>query len=799
MRFSLLFLTLRILWKNRLFTLLNVFGLTFGLAASIWLALYLKNELTFDQHHVLHERIYRLSHRFKAPGVEFNTAASASELPGMLQEEYPEILNYARFLRTELPEINYDNQVFPQRDMFYTDQGVFQMFTHEFLAGNPETALNEPRSAVITRSVNEKLFGERLGLNELVKLDGYDFKITGIIEDLPKNVHFHYEALLSGVRERDFANIDGQFNSEVLWNSDSYVYVLVPEGFSKAGFMEKFASFNERFYMPFGQVVNGEHTFRMQKLSDIHYDPEQIDDDLAKGNPANLIAFTAIGLAILLLACINYVNLSTARAGIRAKEIGIRKVLGSNITSLRTAILMESVVQAFTALVLAIVLVWLVVDYTAFHSWLGTNFDFNLFQQPGLLLIIIGLVLVTGLLSGLYPAFYLSRIQTVSAIKGSWRASRSGQWLRQGLVLFQFVISIGVLSATLLMKDQLSYLQQRDLGYAKDQIMVLNTNDSSSRANTQTLKDKLLQNPLIESVSSSNFVPGLNIGRIVFTVQVGGESRQQELKFIQSGSDYLETLQIPLKEGRFFSGEERRGNAYFVINETAARVIGWENPIGQKLGFFHQEEPGQVIGIVKDFNFFSLHNPIEPMVFVFNPNPGRNLIVRYKANSEQAVMAHVQASWKEVLPNYPLDYRFLNQALREQYEADRDQNQLISAMTILCIVISLIGLSGLSAFNINQRSKEIGVRKVLGAMSGQIVRLVFSGTFKLVLLAAVIATPLTYLATSRWNSNFAYQSGFNPALIALAVSLSILLTFLIVGGHVWKTARRNPSDTLRYE
>lgn len=799
MRLPLLSFTLRVLWKNRLFTFLNVFGLTFGLAASIWLALYLKNELTYDQHHQNHERIYRLSHKFSAPGVEFNTAASASELPPMLQEEFPEVLNFARFVGAELREISWQNTLFSERDIYYSDQAVFEMFTHDFLAGNPTTALIEARSAVITASVNQKLFGDQLGLNEIVKVDGHDFKITGIIRDSPKNTHFEYKVLLSEVRKRDFALQDGQFNSEVLWNSDGYSYIMVPEGFDKAVFLQKFEAFNEKYFMPFGKVVNGDHYFRMQKLSDIHYDPERIDDDLPKGNEANLLAFTAIGLAILLLACINYVNLATARAGLRAKEIGIRKVLGSNATSLKLSILLESLIQVFISLILATALVWLIISKTPFQSWLGANFEFNLLSQPGLLLGLLLLVLLTGLISGAYPAFYLSGINTVRAIKGSWRASMGGNWLRQGLVLFQFVISIGVLSATLLMRDQISFLQKSDLGFAKDQLIVLNTLDSASQASSRAIQNKLEQSPHIEAASSSNFIPGVDIGQMVFTVDRDGEMKQQEFKFIHCGPDYLETLGIPLKEGSFFKGDETRGNAYFVVNETAARLMGWDEAVGKRMSFFHQEHPGQVIGVVKDFNFFSLHNPIEPLVFVYNRNPGNRIIVRYAANAEAEALSYIKSSWEEVLPDYPLDYSFLNQRLRDQYEADQNQNQLITSMTFLCIVISLIGLSGLSAFNVSQRSKEIGIRKVLGAMSAQIVSLVFSGTLKLVIVAALIAAPLTYLAIARWSSNFAYQAGFNMFIPLLAIVLSVLLTFLIVGGHVYKTARKNPSDTLRCE
>ena len=797
--FASLTFAIRVLWKNRLFTGLNIFGLTFGLAASIWLSLYLKNELTYDKHHSNYERVYRLSGTFTAPGVQFNTAASASELAPLLKEEFPEVVEYARFIPAELHDVVYQNEVFAEDRTYYTDPGVFNIFDHSFLAGDPARALVEPRSAVITQSISTKLFGDRLGIDEIVNIDGADFRITAIIEDLPKNSHFQFNILLSEVRKRPMAMQDGQLNSEALWNADGFTYALFTESFDKAAFMEKFEGFNDKYFMPFGKVVSGVHEFRMQQLSEIHYDDARLDDDFPKGNRSNLIAFTAIGVAILLLACINYINLATARAGLRAREIAIRKVLGSHVRTLQWSILMESLVQVCLSVLLACLVVWAVIAYTPFQSWLGASFDFDLFQQPDLILATLAIVLATGLVSGLYPAFYISRIQTLSALKGSWKASGGTNWLRQGLVLFQFVISIAVLSGTLLMKDQISFLQQKDLGFEKDEVLVLNANDSTSQARSQALTDKLMTSPNIRSVSSSNNVPGLNIGQIVFNVDQDGAMTQQEFKYIHCGADYLETMGIPLLEGEFFKGTETRGNAYFVINQTAAKILGWEQPIGKKMGFFHQDEPGQVIGLVRDFNFFSLHNPIEPMVFVFNPNPGNRLIVRFNGGQEKAVLAHIRESWNELLPDYPLDFAFLNESLRSQYEADQNQNQLITTMTVLCMIISLIGLSGLSAFNVSQRSKEIGIRKVLGAMSGQIMGLVFSGTFKLVLLAAAIATPLTWFAFKSWTSNFAYQSGFNIVLIAVAIMAAIVLTFAIVGGHVWTTARRNPSDTLRHE
>lgn len=789
----------RILWKNRLFSLLNIIGLTFGLAATIWLVMFLQNELTFDQHFSNHERVYRVSHVLSAPGAEFNTAYSASELLPMMDEEIPGIESYARFGFVGQGEIVHNNEVFRQDRIYYTDPTVFDIFDLKLLVGNPETALKDPATVVISKTVNDKIFGDNLGINETIKIDNQDLKVTGVYEDLPKNTHFEFHALISGIRTRPFAIQDGVFNSEALWNADGLNFILLEEGTTKEDILAKFPPFNEKYFMPFGNQINGNHRLRLQQLSSIHYDKEVIDDDFAKGNPTNLLVFSSVGLAILFLACINYINLATARAGLRAKEIGIRKVLGTDVSRLKASLLTESMVQVFVSYLLAILSVWALITYSPLQSWLGVNFEFTLFQNPELLIGTFIIVLITGLIAGVYPAFYLSQIKTVSALKGTWTASKSGQLIRQGLVLFQFVISIGVLLSTLLMKDQISFIQTKDMGFEKDQIMIITTSDSTTQSRFTAMKNALESYPVIEKVTSSNFIAGYGIGQQVFRVDQDGEMKQQEFKVMQGDADYLETFGIPLAEGEFFAKDLNRGNTKFVINETAARELGWDNPIGMKMGFFHQQEPGQVIGVVRDFNHFSLHNPIEPLVFVFNPRPGRNLIIRFNQNQAPEALKIAESVWNEQLPNYPFEYNFLNDQLNESYEADRIQSKLITFMTILCATISLIGLIGLTAFNIDQRRKEIGIRKVLGALPPQIVGLMYSGTLKLLLIASVIAIPLAYLGINKWSQNFQYQAGINFGLILMGVATALVLTFVLVGTLVFNSAQKNPVKTLRQE
>jgi putative ABC transport system permease protein len=378
-------------------------------------------------------------------------------------------------------------------------------------------------------------------------------------------------------------------------------------------------------------------------------------------------------------------------------------------------------------------------------------------------------------------------------------AGKSGNWIRQSLVLFQFVISIGILTGTLLIKDQLNFMQNKSLGYDKDQILVINSLDSLAQTKFKVLKDVLEQKPLIQAVTSSSSLPGTSVGETVFKVEKDGQMQQQEFKTLQGDQDYLKTFGMKVKMGRFYRSDDKQSNSSFVVNETAAKLLGWENPINKKMGYFHQEEHGSVIGVIEDFNFFSLHNPIEPLVITFNNDPGANMIVRFKPGDEEKMIADVKSVWEEVVPNYPFEYSFLNQSLRDQYAADKNQNTLITAMSVLCIVISLIGLTGLSAFNVNQRKKEIGIRKVLGAFTSQIMTIIFADTLKLVILAGFIATPITYFVINQWMDNFAYQAPFNFVLLIIAVLVTIVLTFMIVSTNVIKTARKNPTETLRQE
>ena len=790
--------SLRLLWKNKLFSLLNIFGLTFGLTATLWLLLFLQNELSYDKHFAQHEDIYRVSHIFSAPGVEFNTAFSATEVSPLLKERFPEVLDFTRFTFIGNPEIMYKQEVFSEQDKYFTDPSAVDIFDLELVSGSATNPLASPGNTIISKSLADKLFGNTNPIGELINMDGNDYQVSGVFEDLPKNTHFPFSMLISGVGERSWAYNEGVLDSEALWNANCLNYIKFQPNTNIANFKQKFEAFNEEFYMPFGNRINGNHELRLQALADIHYDKAVIDDDLAKGNPANLVVFSLVGLAILFLACINYINLSTARAGLRAKEIGIRKVLGTNVNRLRISLLSESLTQVVLSYLLSLGLTWAIIHKTPLQNWLGADFDFNLFSQPKLLLVSVAVVILTGLLAGLYPAAYLSRIKAVSALKGTWSV-KSGQIIRQGLVLFQFVISIGVLMSTLLMKDQIDFITQKDIGIAKDEVLIINSADSIAQSKFQVIKDALLSDPNIQSVTSSDLVAGTDMGQIVFKVDRDGEMKQQEFKTLTGDESYLETFGIPLTEGRTFTGSETRGNQYFLINETAAKNIGWDDPIGKKLGFFHQEEPGQVIGVISDFNMVSLHNPIEPMVFIFNPNPGRNVMVRFNKNQVNETITTIENVWEELLPNYPLEYSFLNQQLNDQYQADKTQSKLISAMTILCIVVSLIGLTGLTSFNIDQRRKEIGIRKVLGAYSFQIVAIVFKNTLKLILIAGVVAAPLAFFAIKNWSNNFQYQNSLNVTLLIASISGCLVLTFTLVSGLVMKNAAKNPADTLRYE
>ncbi len=809
----------RTLWKDRFYAVLNIIGLAIGMAVSIIILLYLQSDLTYDRHHKKHEQVYRLVSNFKTQdgSISVNAATSARELAPLLQEDFPEVQAFTRFEGTGTMLVNVpeegSSQPYNEEHLLRTDSTVFEVFTYPLLAGNPATALRQQNSIVLTKKLAEKYFGEQEALGKTLWIgeQKVPYTVSGVMENLPDNSHLKFDALLSGLKTRDRFNQNGEFNSEAIWNPNVYTYLLFPEGYQPENFFAKLPPFYDKYIKPFGDQVNATLWFYLEPLADIHFYSKQ-DEDEPQGNIAYVYAFGSIGLAILLLACINYMNMATARSGSRGKEVGMRKVLGSSRKALFFSFLGESLVLTCIALVVALGLVEIVLTATPFNQLIQKNLSLDLLHNPVLLAGTLGITLFMGVVSGLYPALYLPSIHTIQSLKGAFKSSASGRVLRKTLVTLQFTISITVVICTLLMQDQISFMRNKELGFDKEHLMLVLIQDTLVERQLPVISNELQANSNILGTTVSYNVPGINVDNMVLKVELDSAMSNRAFNIVNVGKDYIKTMGIKLLAGRDFperlTGEENGRD--FIINETAAKALGWYQPaqkdakledaLDKEMMFFRGEVPGHVIGIVQDFNISSLHNTVEPTVLIpHGETSGTYFYARLKGENLPQTVEYIRKKWAAYDPNHPFEYSFLDQKFNEQYQADERQSTLISILSGICLMISLLGVLGLSAYTAEQRTKEIGVRKVLGAKVSQIIYLLFSDVMYLVLIAAVIATPIAYLLMTYWRQDFAYRTEMNVLLFLLAAIAALLIAFLTMSFHSLKTARRNPVDSLRSE
>ena len=806
MFFTHLKFAIRVFLKDKFFSTLNILGLALGIAVSIILLLILQNDLTYDKYHVNHERIYRLGGHLTATGLEFKGSRSARELANILKEEFPEVQMAVRANSWDHALVKYEGKdgsekAFYEEDIIRADSTYFQMFTHEFIAGNPIKSLTELNTLVVTESTAKKYFGDDDPLNKSLIIENQQWKVTGVIKDLPENTHLKFDIILSRLDDRGWVIENGQLKSEAFWNPDVYTYLMFPKDYDTTEFHTKFTGIFNKYYKPFGDKVGGKYKPILEPLTSIHFYSD-LEADEPRGNLAYLYAFTGIGIFIIMLACINYMNLSTAKSVNRASEIAMKKTLGSGKRSLVLSFLAESVFLSLVSLVLAIGIVFTVLEATSFNQLIDKNLTPDFLNNRVLLFGSLAITLGIGVISGLYPAFYLPSIPTIKALKGSFKNQKSSHTLRRILTTAQFAISIFVVVCTIFMQDQIDFVRNKELGFDKDNVVVLPIQDTLVQNQIGGIKSEFLQNPRITAATTSYNVPGLNVGggSVMWAERKEGMT-QQAFTLMFVGDDYLKTMGISLIDGRDFQpGPKADVEDVFIVNEATVKLMGWGNEsLGKKVKFFHAEKDGQVIGVVKDFNFNSLHNPVEPLLIIKANEEGGFLHLKVKGESLPETMEFIKEEWSKFDPNHPYEYFFVDQRFNEQYKEDEVQRKLLSGLSYICIFISLLGLLGLSAFTAAQRTKEIGVRKVHGASISSIIFLLYKDVMYLVLIAAVIIIPVAYYIITEWMGNFAYKTDLNYLTFAAVALLAMFFAFLTVAFHSLKTARTNPVESLKYE
>lgn len=799
-------IALRNLLKYKGYSLINIFGLAVGMASCILILLYVHDELSYDQHHEKANQIYRVTREwFNSDGSpSLHLGHVAPPIGPLLKNDFPDILQMARISDGGNPLLRYQDKVFQEERFYFADPNIFEIFTLPLLKGDPNNALADPNGVVITPAMAQKYFGSEEPLGKVLNFDNQaDLKVTGVMQEIPANSHFHFDFLGSMklpelvFGEREFKN----------WGSNNYAtYLLFPKDYATENFTKAVPAFIGRHH-PDGEKAIPQTTLHLQRLADIHLH-SQLDSELeANGNIVYVYIFSAIAFFLLLIACINFMNLATARSANRAREVGLRKVVGAERQQLIKQFLGETIVLAFIALLLAVVFVELALP--KFNAFAGK--ELALRSQGALFIFgtLLGVALFVGIVAGSYPAFFLSHFQPVAVLKGQKIGSTKSRF-RSMLVVFQFAISIILIVGMGVVYNQLEYCRTKNLGLNKEQIVVLPVNSGAEIARRYPdMRNQLLQHPHISGVAASKRVPS---GRLLDSsegrLSDGEKSTPLEFRIanVRVDHNFIPTYGMQMAAGRNFSTEFPTDSTQaFILNETAVQKIGWASPeVAVDKPFEYGNRKGRIIGVVKDFNYESLHQPITPIVMLIAPQSFNSVSVKIRADRSADVAAtleFIKQKWQAYRPNFPFQYSFLDERYEQLYQSEHRLGQIFGTFSMLAVFIACLGLFGLASYTAEQRTKEIGIRKVLGASVSNIVLLLSKEFTRLVILATLVSWPIAYYAMSRWLQEFAYRINLHQqsGTFLLAAMLALAIALLTVSFQAVKAAVSNPIKALRYE
>jgi ABC-type antimicrobial peptide transport system permease subunit len=774
--------------RHKGFTLINVTGLSVGMALCILILLWINDELNYDRFHENADSIYRVLATDIDEIRETYSAGSPSPVGPALVENFPEINSFTRVQSGWSGwHFNYNEKTFISERLACADPSFFQIFKFKFLKGNPETALEERYSIVLTESLAKKIFGDVEPMGKIIKKNNTDMLITGIIEDIPVNSHLQFDYIFPIINMTRWR--ESQIDS---WDYTQFAtYLEIEENANIDDLNQKIAGFVQK------NNPGSKITLSLQSLKDIHLFSSEINSwMIVYPNPGNInfiIIFSVIAVCILLLACINFMNLSTAKSVLRTREIGIRKVSGARRKDLIFQFFGETILFSIISFIIAIIIVDL--SMQSFNSLSGKNLTFPLLESSTFWWLIL-IVIITGLISGSYPALFLSSLQPIQTLtKLSSNISGQKGLMRKVLVVIQFSFTIILVFCTITIFRQLQYIQNKDLGFEKDNIVYFAGYGQYGR-NYESSKNELLNNPQIRSVCNA-FPPGRGY-RGTSDVDWDGKDPANTTQFFTEfvDYDYIKTFGMEMAEGRFYSRDFATDAENYIINEAAVAAMGLEDPIGKR--FSHNGQTGTIIGVVKNFHGGSLHHPIRPKVMKFS-SEGFFICVRFKPGTTRETLNFLEEKWSKFVPGHPFRYNFLNDSIDNYYKTERQVSKIIQYFTIVAILIASLGLFGLASFMAERRTKEIGIRKVLGAQVSGIV-ILFTGEFsKWVIIASGIALPIGWFVMSSWLEDFAYRIEMDIWTFLISIVFSLLVAIFTVSYQSIKAAVSNPIDALRYE
>ena len=806
---SYLKIAFRSLIKQRLYAFINIAGLAIGVTTCILILMFVRYENSFDQYHPEADNIYRLNLEGKLGDNAFTMTQSTAPAGPTMLEEYPEVVNYARIRHTGFPVLRHENKVFSEEKWFQADSTIFEIFSIPMVMGNPNTALTQPFSVVITEEMALKYFGDENPMGKIFNSDNRsDWTVTGVVEEMPDNSHWHFDFLGAMTSYED--------SRSSMWLSNNYItYLQLEQGADPKTFEAKFPQLIQKYVgsqiqqflgISFDQLQErgDAYAYFLTPLKDIHLYSHLLGELEVNGDGTTVKIFAYIAIFILLLACINYMNLSTARSMSRAREIGIRKTLGGKRTQIILQFLAESVFVTFLAFLLALLIVQLILPW--FSALIGSPLALRLNDIPTILL----WAIPVGILAGSYPAFLLSSFNPVKVLKGGKSVSGGRNWLRNGLVIFQFAVSVTLLISTLIIRDQLNFLQTKDLGLKPENLLVINKTDDIG-ASMQAFKAGLGDDAGTILVSNSTAIPGddngYNANANIMMVDDVEETRL--LASFLVDENFADVYGLEMAEGRFFNRERGTDTNTVVLNQAAVEAYGVKNPLGKELiTFFGRgRTPFKIVGILKDYHFEAPQREIRPMaVFLLGDgsaqqrqNFGRFVTVKYTPSQLTGTLAHIQSTWKQYAGEQAMEYDHFDELFSELFKSERQSAAIVLLFAGLAIFIACLGLLGLASFNAERRTKEIGIRKVLGASVSSILVLLSRDTLKLMLISLLASIPIAYYAMSEWLKSYAYRIEISVMVFVGASLIALLVAVVTVAWQSYQAAVANPIKSLRYE
>lgn len=792
-------------FKYKTNTFINIAGFSIGLASCILILLFVSYELSYDRFHEHADDIYRISVRGTVGGNEFNQAVTSPPMGHALMDDYPEVINFVRLQPSDNMLIRNKEIIFIENNFLWADSSFFEVFSYNLLYGDASEVLDDPHTIVLTEKLALKYFGRVDVVGETMEFEDFTpYKITGVCENTPSNSHFKFDMLAS-------LTSLGYHNNPYWLNHAFHTYILLQQGSDPAQLKAKFPGLIKKYIGPQLQEVLGQSMdefigeggifeYSLQPIVDIHLKSDLEYEIEANGDITYVYIFSIIAIFILVIACINFMNLSTARSMTRAREVGVKKVLGSNIGQLIRQFLTESIILTSIAMGIALLLTYLFLPY--FSKVAGKQFEFTLFSEWFTIPVILVTIIIVGTLAGIYPAFYLSSFEPAKVLKSSLASSGKGSALRKGLVVFQFSISIFLFISTLVVQDQLEFLQEKNLGWDKDHILVVNRAWAIEN-NEEAFRAELLNSPNISSFSSSGQIPGRNFGITVFRNAEAPRSEQHLLNVMTSKYNLDETFKFELIDGRYFSRDFPSDSVAVVLNESAVKVLGMVDPVGKQV-----TQPGgspendfnlNIIGVIKDFHFESLHHKIAPLLIFYHRTWPAFISLRISPDNVSETISYVEATWKKFIPDKPFEYFFMDEDFGKLYDAEMRTSKIFSSFALLAIFIACLGLFGLATFTTMQRTREIGIRKTMGATVPEIVYLLSKQFSAWVLLANIVAWPAAYYFMTTWLTSFEYRIDMNYLSFFFAGTAAFVIALLTVIYHSVKAAVANPADSLRYE